>query len=105
MQSINKPFVILILSLGLLPGFCFKSLAQVNPARQKAEDYYDRARKEVYLNNAKKAEEYLYEAIDAYPQWTEPYDLLGQMYEGMHRDSMAMIIFSRLLDISPNDFD
>lgn len=105
MGASSKPFMIIILSLGLFPGFCFKSLGQVNPARQKAEDYYDRARKAVYQNDFKKAEENLYEAIDVYPRWTEPYHLLGQMYEGTHRDSMALIIYSKLLAIDPNDFD
>src|ERR1017187_3223663 len=104
-SSLNKPFIIIILSLGLMPGFCFNAHAQENPARQKAEEYYDRARKAIYENDFKKAELNLYEAIDAYPQYADPYHLLGQMYENLHRDSMAMLIYTKLLEQDPDDFD
>ncbi len=49
--------------------------------------------------------DYCFKAIEEDSTYVEPYHLLGQILEILHRDSDIVVMYTRLLAVAPNDFD
>ncbi len=86
-------------------GFYISGYAQTEVEKDKAESYFNKARKDAYGTDYKDAAENCFKAIDLNPKWPEPYHLLAQIYEIQHRDSEIIILNTKLLALVPDDFD